>query len=51
MVNDALEDLGMKIVHITSFCPTKMSCILTGCKQTVTNLVPLCMSLQLLITN
>ena len=40
MLNDALEDLGMTTVHMMSFSPTKMSYILTACKQTVINLVP-----------
>ena len=42
MLNDALEGLDMKTVHMMSFCPTRMSYILTACKQTVINLVPLC---------
>ena len=39
--NDALEGLNMKKVHMTSFCTTRMSYILT-CNHTVVNLVPLC---------
>ena len=42
MLNDVLEGLDMKTVHMISFCSTRMSYILTACKQTVVNLVPLC---------
>ena len=42
MQNNALEGLDMKIIHMISICPTRMSYILTACKQTVANLVPLC---------
>ena len=42
LLNDALESLDMETVHMMSFCLTTMSYILTACKQTVVNLVPLC---------
>ena len=41
MLNYALEGLDMKTVHMMSFSPKRMSYILTACKQTVVNLVPL----------
>lgn len=42
LLNEALDVLEMKSVHMMSFCPTRMSYILTACAQTVVNLVPLC---------
>ena len=39
MLNDALEGLDMKTVHMMSFCPTRMFYILTKCEQTVANFV------------
>ena len=41
MLNDALEGLDMKTVHMMSFCPTRMFYILTKCEQTVVNFVPI----------
>ena len=41
MLNDALEGLDMKTTHVILFCLTRMPYILTACKQTVVNLVPL----------
>ena len=40
MLNDALEGLDMKMVHMMSFCCTRMSYILTACREAVVNLVP-----------
>ena len=41
MLNDALEGLDMKTVHMLFF-PTRTSYILPECKHTVVNLVPIC---------
>ena len=40
-LNNALEGLNMKTIHMMSFFPTKMSYIFIGCKQAVADLVPL----------
>ena len=34
MLNGTLKSLNTKTLHMISFCPTRMSCILTACKQT-----------------
>ena len=41
-LNEALEVMGMKKVHMASFCPTRMSYLLSACAQAVSLLVPLC---------
>ena len=40
-LNDLLEIMGLKKVHMMSFCPTRMSYLLSACAQSVDLLVPL----------
>ena len=42
LLNDALANLEMKPIHLMTWCPTRMSYILTASKRTVETLVPLC---------
>ena len=34
--------MDMKLIHMMSYCPTRMSYILSACTQVVINLVPIC---------
>ena len=42
ILNEALSVMGMKKIHLFSFCPTRMAYLLTCCSQSVTLLIPLC---------
>ena len=41
-LNDQLAIMGLKKIHLFSFCPTRMAYLLICCKQSVNLLVPLC---------
>ena len=43
LLNEALELMEMKFMHVMSFCPTRMSYILTACSQVVKQLVAICL--------
>ena len=38
-INDALEILEMKTIHMMTLCPTRLSYLLSACAQTVDQLV------------
>ena len=42
LLNDALEVLEMKSIHMMTFCPTRMCYLLSACAQVVNLLVPSC---------
>ena len=42
LLNAALETMDMKPVHMMTWCPTRMSHLLTSSAQTVENLFPIC---------
>ena len=42
ILNAALEAMDMKPVHMMTWCPTRMSNLLTSSAQTVENLFPIC---------
>ena len=42
VLNEALQVLDMKEVHLITFCPTRMTCLLTACSQVVHFLLPIC---------
>ena len=42
ILNNALQAMDMKQVHLMTWCPTRMSNLLTCAVQTVKNLFPLC---------
>ena len=41
-LNEIIDVMGMKKVHMISFCPTRMAYILTAAAHSVKLLVPLC---------
>ena len=41
-LNEVLHVMGMKKVHLFSFCPTRMMYLLTSCAKSVELVVPLC---------
>ena len=41
-LNDVLEVMGMKKVHLLTFCPTRMCYLLSACGLSVSLLVPIC---------
>ena len=42
LLNNALEVLDLKTIHMMTFCPTRMAYLLSACAQVVKLLVPIC---------
>ena len=42
LLNEALELMEMELIHLMSFCPTRISDIVTACSQVVKQLAALC---------
>ena len=42
LLNEALESMEMKLIHLISFCPTRISYTHTVCSQLVKKLLTLC---------
>lgn len=42
LLNEALDVLEMKSIHMMTFCPTRMSYLLSAAKQSVNLLAPIC---------